>query len=289
MNFKELEQIINIGNNKLVLVSGRPATGKTQFGVNVFNNIALKQNIQTLFFSLESSKETVINNSGGTLYVDDTANVTLEYIEEQCRNFKQKHNIEFVIIDYLQLINYKDVEIIGARLRALAEELGITMMVLSQLKGTEKRPTLADLKESKAIADVSDVVLFLYRETTNADTEIIVAKNNGGTNNNLKEIQDLLDRASYRAELSKPAFDTSIKDLKLDDVTNEIPVNEEDNVCAECIITRKEAVTGCMKTIKTKNKRIQVKIPAGIVYSQKLILKGAGNKYGNLIVSVIIK
>lgn len=107
----------------------------------------------------------------------------------------------------------------------------------------------------------------------------------------LEGMQDLLSRVkSYRTKLSKPALDNLfINDLKLDDVTNEIPVNEEDNVCAECIITRKEAVTGCMKTIKTKNKRIQVKIPAGIVYSQKLILKGAGNKYGNLIVSVIIK
>lgn len=131
---------------------------------------------------MESSKKTIINNSNGALYVDDTANVTLEYIKEQCRKFKEEHNIKLVIIDYLQLINNKNVEIIGARLRALVEELGITIMVLSQLASIDKRPTLADLKESKAIADVSDVVLFLYRETTNADTEIIVAKNGGGIN-----------------------------------------------------------------------------------------------------------
>lgn len=177
IGFKELEEIINIGNNRLILVSGRPASGKTHFGINVFNNIVLKQNIPTLFLSLESSKETIINNSAGTLYVDDTANVTLEYIEEQCKKFKQEHNIGFIIIDYLQLINDKDVEIVGARLRTLAEELGLTILVLSQLTGTDKIPTLSDLKESKAIADVSDVVLFLHRETTNADTEIIVAKN----------------------------------------------------------------------------------------------------------------
>lgn len=177
IGFKELEQIINIGDNKLILVSGRPASAKTLFGINVFNNIALKQEIATLFFSFELSKETIINNSNGTLYVDDTPNVKIDYIEEQCRKFKQEHNIGFVIIDYLQLINNKDIEIIGAGLRRLAEELGLTIMVLSQLAGTDKRPTLADLKESNAIADVSDVVLFLHRETTNADTEIIVAKN----------------------------------------------------------------------------------------------------------------
>ena len=214
----------------------------------------------------------------------------VDYIEEQCRNFKQEHNIKFVIIDYLQLINNKDVEIIGTKLKALTEDLGITILMLSQLAGTDKMPTLTDLKESKAIADVSDVVLFLYRENTNKDVEVIVAKNNGGTNDNLKEIQDLLDRAkSYRAALSKPALGSSIKDLKLDDVTNEIPVNEKDNIYIKCSITKKEAITGCTKTIKTKNKRIQVRIPAGIVEGQKLILKGAGNGYSDLIVKVIIK
>lgn len=294
MNFKQLEEIISLGKNKMILVSGRPASGKTQFGINVFNNIALKQDIPTLFFSLESSKETIINNSSGTLYVDDTPNVTLDYIEEQCQKLKQNHNIGFVIIDYLQLINDTDVENVGARLRALAEELGLTILVLSQLLGAETRPTLADLKRSRAIADVSDVVLFLHKEgaeTTNKDVEIIVAKNNGGTNNNLKEIQDLLDRAkSYRAELSKPALDdTFIKDLKLDDDTKEIAVNEKDNIYVNCRITKKEAITGCIKIVKTKNKQIKVTIPAEIENGQQLILKGAGTGYSNLIVSIIIK
>lgn len=185
IGIKELEDIIKIGNNKLILVSGRPAVGKTHFGINIFNNIALKHDIPTLFFSFEASKEAIINNSNGGLYVDDTPNVPLEYIEEQCRKLKQKNNIKLVIIDYVQLIKCKNVEIIGVKLRVLAEELGLTILVLSQLAGTYKRPMLADLKESKAIADISDVVLFLYREgagTTNKDTEIIVAKNEGGTN-----------------------------------------------------------------------------------------------------------
>ena len=109
--------------------------------------------------------------------------------------------------------------------------------------------------------------------------------------NNLDDMQDLLDRVkSYRTKLSKPAIDnTFIKDLKLDDVTNEIAVNEEDNIYTKCRITRKEATTGCIKTIKTKQKQIQVKIPAGVVDGQELILKGAGYGYSNLIVTVIIK
>jgi len=105
-------------------------------------------------------------------------------------------------------------------------------------------------------------------------------------------MQDLLNRLKdYRAnKLSKPALDnTFIKDLKLDDVTSEFAVNEKDNVYTKCNITKKEATVGCIKTIKTKNKEIKVKIPAGIVDRQKLILKGAGYGYSNLIVTVIIK
>lgn len=108
---------------------------------------------------------------------------------------------------------------------------------------------------------------------------------------NLEDMQDLLDRVkSYRTKLSKPALDNSfMQDLQLGGVTNEIAVNEKDNIYVKCSITRKEAITGCIKTIKTKQKQIQVTIPAGIADGQPLILKGAGNGYGNLIVSVIIK
>ena len=104
-------------------------------------------------------------------------------------------------------------------------------------------------------------------------------------------MQDLLDRIKcYRTNLSKPALDNSfIRDLKLDNVTNEIAVNEKDNVYAKCRITRKEAVTGCIKTIKTKQKQIQIKIPAGVVKGQKLILKGAGYGNSNLVVKIIVR
>lgn len=109
--------------------------------------------------------------------------------------------------------------------------------------------------------------------------------------NNLDDMQDLLDRVkSYRTKLSKPAIDnTFIKDLKLNDVTKGFAVNEKDNIYEKFSITKKEATAGCIKTIKTKNKEIQVTIPAGIVDRQKLILKGAGYGYSNLIVTVIIK
>ena len=109
--------------------------------------------------------------------------------------------------------------------------------------------------------------------------------------NNLDDMQDLLDRVkSYRTKLSKPAIDnTFIKDLKLNDVTKGFAVNEKDNIYEKCSITKKEATAGCIKTIKTKDKQIQVTIPAGVVDGQELILKGAGYGYSNLIVTVIIK
>lgn len=109
--------------------------------------------------------------------------------------------------------------------------------------------------------------------------------------NNLDEMKDLLGRVkSYRTKLSKPALDnTYIKDLKFDDITNEIAVNEKESIYAKCKITRKEAEKGCSKIVKTKHKQIKVTIPAGIVDGQKLILKGAGNEYSNLIISIIIK
>lgn len=258
--FKELDEIINLEKNKLILLGGRPAMGKTQFTIDIINNIALKQDIPTLFFSLESSKEMIINNITDTLYIsfikkykyskeeiednllalqsnidiskikrtkmrkqninilgdiltddeqellnkylkqiqnsklyiDDTPKVTLEYIEEQCRNLKQTKNIGFVVIDYLQLLNYKDdIKKLGISLKTLAAELGLTILVLSQLsrnleRRTDKRPVITDLRESKAIAGVSNIILFLYRtsyydvEATDKGMEVIVAKNDGG-------------------------------------------------------------------------------------------------------------
>lgn len=105
-------------------------------------------------------------------------------------------------------------------------------------------------------------------------------------------MQDLLNRLKdYRAnKLSKPALDNSfMKDLQFGGVTNGFAVNEKDNIYVKCSITKKEAVTGCIKIVRTKNKQIQVTIPDGIVDGQQLILKGAGNGNSDLIVTVIIK
>lgn len=185
--FNDLDKIINLEQSNLILVGGRPAMGKTTFALNIINDIALKQEIPTLFFSLELSKKSIINDITDKLYIDDTANVTIEYIEEQCKRLKQSNDIRFVVIDYLQLINcQQDMEKVGTRLKALTEELNLTILVLSQLskeleKRENKRPIITDLGISKVVANIADIVMFLYREkyyNIEADDtlEIIVAK-----------------------------------------------------------------------------------------------------------------
>jgi len=169
--FKELDEIITLDSNKLILVYGKPAVGKTTFALNVINNVA-NQNVPSLFFSLELSKESITNENAEALFIDDTANVTIDYIEEQCRKFKQEQNIMFVVIDYLQLINYnEDMKILGSKLKALAEELNVTILVLSQLsKATDyKAPKIEDLKQSKPVAEIADVVMFLCRNNNMMD------------------------------------------------------------------------------------------------------------------------
>ena len=162
--FKELDEIITLDNNKFIFVAGEPAVGKTTFALNVINN-AVNQNIPSLFFSLELSKESITNENAETLFIDDTANVTIDYIEGQCRKFKQEQNIKFVVIDYLQLINFKeDMKDLGSKLKALAEELNVTILVLSQLsKVKAPKPTIEDLKQSKPVVELADVVMLLRR------------------------------------------------------------------------------------------------------------------------------
>ena len=174
--FNELDEIINLDNNKLIFVSGEPAVGQTTFALNIINNV-VSQNIPSLLFSFELSKESIINKNADTLLIDDTSNVTLDYIEGQCKKFKQEKNIKFVVIDYFQLINYNgDLKVLGSKLKALAEELNVTILVLSQLsKEKDKRPTLEDLKQSKPVAEIADIVMFLCRN--NDVMEIMVAKN----------------------------------------------------------------------------------------------------------------
>ncbi len=140
------------------------------------------------------------------LYIDDSSSVTVSQIRAKCRRLKQRHNLGLVVIDYLQLMqgNGRDenrqnvVADISRSLKILAKELNIPIITLSQLsRGPEsrsdKRPMLSDLRESGAIEQDADIVIFLYRdEYYNPDSaeqniaECIIAKHRNGETGTIK-------------------------------------------------------------------------------------------------------
>tara|TARA_B100000989_G_scaffold287624_1_gene257431 strand:+ start:427 stop:1908 length:1482 start_codon:yes stop_codon:yes gene_type:complete len=128
------------------------------------------------FSKLLNSSEYLANLS---LYIDDSPALTVSSIRTRARRLKRKHGLDLIFIDYLQLINsqnlnpndnrVKEVSDITRGLKALAKELNIPVVALSQLSRKvedreEKRPQLSDLRESGAIEQDADLVVFLYRE-----------------------------------------------------------------------------------------------------------------------------
>lgn len=218
----------------LILVAARPSMGKTAFVLNVAQYVAFKQDKTVAIFSLEMSKEQLVNRlfsmeskvdsqhlrtgnlsdaeweklieSAGVigksnLIIDDTPGITISELRSKCRKYKLEHNLEMVIIDYLQLMSgsgratdsrQQEISDISRSLKALARELRVPVIALSQLSRAveqrpDHRPMLSDLRESGAIEQDADVVMFIYRDDYyNKDTErkgiaeIIIAKQRNG-------------------------------------------------------------------------------------------------------------
>ena len=218
----------------LILVAARPSMGKTAFVLNVAEYVAFKQNKTVAIFSLEMSKEQLVNRlfsmeskvdsqhlrtgslsddewekliesaaqiGKSNLIIDDTPGISISELRSKCRKYKLEHNLEMVIIDYLQLMSgsgrstdsrQQEISDISRSLKALARELRVPVIALSQLSRAveqrpDHRPMLSDLRESGAIEQDADVVLFLYRDDYyNEDSEkhniaeCIVAKNRHG-------------------------------------------------------------------------------------------------------------
>ena len=201
----------------LILVAARPSMGKTAFVLNIAQHVAFKQNRTVAIFSLEMSKEQLVNRlfslesyvdaqllrtgnlkdsdweklieGAGTigrsnLIIDDTPGISISEMRSKCRKYKMEHNLELIIIDYLQLMS--------GSVGALARELSVPVIALSQLSRAveqrpDHRPMLSDLRESGAIEQDADVVMFIYRDDYyNKDTEhvneaeIIIAKQRNG-------------------------------------------------------------------------------------------------------------
>ena len=224
----------------LILVAARPSMGKTAFVLNIAQHVAFKLNQTVAIFSLEMSKEQLVNRlfslesrvdsqhlrtgnlsdaeweklieSAGVigqsnLIIDDTPGISISELRSKCRKYKLEHDLKLIIIDYLQLMSgsgrgsdsrQQEISDISRSLKALARELNVPVVCLSQLSRanesrTDKRPMLSDLRESGAIEQDADSVMFIYRDDYyNPNTEekniaeIIIAKNRHGETGTVK-------------------------------------------------------------------------------------------------------
>ena len=217
----------------LILVAARPSMGKTAFELNLAQYMAFKKDLTVALFSLEMSKEQLVNRmfslesnvdaqklrtgqlndqewerlieSAGTigkskLIIDDTPGISIAELRSKCRKYKLEYDLSIIMIDYLQLMSgsgrnesrQQEISDISRSLKALARELNVPVIALSQLSRAveqrpDHRPMLSDLRESGAIEQDADVVMFLYRDDYyNHDTdkkgisEIIIAKQRNG-------------------------------------------------------------------------------------------------------------
>jgi replicative DNA helicase len=231
----------------LVILAARPGMGKTAFVLSMARNAAVMGNHAVAIFSLEMSSIQLVNRliSGETnleseklkkgnlredewiqlnkmvgklseapIFIDDTPALSIFELRAKCRKLKTQHNIELVIIDYLQLMRGDDnrsngnreqeISYISRSLKALAKELNIPVIALSQLsravetRGGDKRPMLSDLRESGSIEQDADMVAFIYRpeyyqitedsegNSTLGTAEIIVAKHRNGATDSVR-------------------------------------------------------------------------------------------------------
>ena len=217
----------------LILIAARPAMGKTAFVLNIAQHVAFHQNKTVAIFSLEMSKEQLVNRmfslesnvdaqhlrtgqlndeeweklieSAGiigrsNLFIDDTPGITIAELRTKCRKLSLENNLSMIIIDYLQLMSgsgrsesrQQEISEISRSLKGLARELNVPVLALSQLSRAveqrpDKRPMMSDLRESGAIEQDADIVMFIYRDDYyNHDTdrkdiaEIIIAKQRSG-------------------------------------------------------------------------------------------------------------
>ena len=233
-------------NSDLIIIAARPAMGKTAFVLSMAKNMAVNYNTPVAVFSLEMSNLQLVNRLisnacelpgdkiksgkltqlewdqlmsrikhlyGAPLFIDDTPSLSILELRTKARRLVREHQVKFIIIDYLQLMNAsgmkfgsreQEVSMISRSLKQLAKELNIPIVALSQLnrsvesrgeagKKDSRRPQLSDLRESGAIEQDADIVCFIHRpeyylhSSTDAEgrdirglAEFIVAKHRSG-------------------------------------------------------------------------------------------------------------
>jgi replicative DNA helicase len=239
--FIKLDRLTNgWQNSDLVIIAARPSMGKTAFVLSMARNMAVEHNKAVAMFSLEMASLQLVNRLivaetelpsnrirngkladfeweqldykikklvDAPIFIDDTPAISIFELRAKARRLKRQHNIELLIIDYLQLMTgtpdtrgnrEQEVSTISRSLKGIAKELNIPVIALSQLnrsveiRSGTKRPQLSDLRESGAIEQDADMVIFIHRpekyglmEDENGNSlrglaEIILAKHRNG-------------------------------------------------------------------------------------------------------------
>ncbi len=234
--FKDLDKLTSgLQPSDLILVAARPSMGKTAFTLNLATHIAVREKKAVAFFSLEMSKEQLVQRmlcsegaidsqrlrigelddkdwgklisaadrlSTAPIFIDDTAGITVMELRSKARRLKTEYDLKLIVIDYLQLMQgssskggdnrQQEISEISRSLKALARELNVPVIALSQLSRSVesrqvKKPMLSDLRESGSLEQDADIVMFLYREdyydpdTENKNiTDVIIAKHRNG-------------------------------------------------------------------------------------------------------------
>jgi len=233
--FKDLDDTLaGMQNSNLIILAARPGIGKTAFVLNIAQAVTVKENLPVGFFSLEMSKEELVDRllvsqadidawrlktgrldeddftklseamgilAEAPLYIDDTPALSILEMRTKARRLMAEHNLKLLIIDYLQLMKSVrdrenrvwEVSEISQGLKNLARELKIPVLAVSQLSRAveqrgHKRPQLSDLRESGAIEQDADVVMFLWREDDEdmENVELEIAKHRNGPLRRLK-------------------------------------------------------------------------------------------------------
>jgi replicative DNA helicase len=209
--FRDLDSITNgLQKSDLIILAARPSMGKTAFALNIAQNAAIKYKVPVAIFSLEMSKEQLVQRimcseaevgsqkirtgnmqrkdwdklanamsdiSESPIYIDDTSGCTLTDIRAKCRRLAmEEKDLGLIVIDYLQLMEgsgkedrIQQISKISRGLKTIARELNVPIIALSQLSRAveqrkDRRPMLSDLRESGAIEQDADVVMFIYRD-----------------------------------------------------------------------------------------------------------------------------
>jgi len=251
-------KLSGLQKSDLILLAARPSMGKTALGINIAVNSAIKADASVAVFSLEMSREQLVQRmissvahvdlqkiisgsleeeewlkiinimaplSQANIFIDDTAGISLLEMKAKCRRLKMEKGLDLILIDYLQLMEsasrhesrQQEISAISRGLKALAKEMECPVIALSQLSRapelrSDHRPILSDLRESGAIEQDADVVMFLYRDDYyNEDSdkknigEVIIAKHRNGPTGTVelvwkREFTKFLNKEGFRED-----------------------------------------------------------------------------------------